>query len=415
MGKKSKARKDKYGRTLRKGECYRPKEDRYCYNYMDVRGVRRFIYANDLAVLRAKIDELRRDQLDGIDQYLAGHTTLNQAFDRYMRLKTSIRRTTKANYIMMYNAHVRKGFGERIISEIKYSDVKYFYNQLVEEDGIAPTTVGTIHSCLLPTFEMAVRDDILRRNPAFGVFKEFNSGQGKNKGIRHALTIEQQQAFLNFIKDHPVYDHWWPVFMVLLGTGLRIGEFTGLRWEDISLERRMISVNHQVVRVRRHKSDNTNVLGISIPKTNCGNRDIPMIDLVKEAFEQVYDEQMILGFNETEIEGMSGFIFKNANDNVLGEQNVNSAISRIVESYNMQEDVKAGKEKREPVFLPKFSCHVLRHTFATRLCENESNLKSIQTIMGHANIRTTMDIYAEATKEKKQESMQKLSDAWKEF
>ena len=72
-------------------------------------------------------------------------------------------------------------------------------------------------------------------------------------------------------------------------------------------------------------------------------------------------------------------------------------------------DAIAKEEKRDPVMLPKFSAHNLRHTFCTRLCENESNLKVIQDIMGHKDIQTTMDIYAECTQEKKQEVVTKLT------
>ena len=81
----------------------------------------------------------------------------------------------------------------------------------------------------------------------------------------------------------------------------------------------------------------------------------------------------------------------------------------------MDEMGKADKQHREPLLLPRFSCHQLRHTFCTRFCENESNLKVIQDVMGHKDIKTTMNIYAEATSDKKREAMQKLSAAWKEF
>lgn len=174
--------------------------------------------------VREKEDELKRDQLDGIENYVAGHVTINEAFDRYLKIKTSLRRTTRANYEMMYDKHVRKGFGERYIGDIKFSDVRLFYNQLVEEDGINPNTVGTIHCCLHPVFEMAVRDNIIRRNPSDGVLREMSDSMGKNKGVRNALTIEQQQTFMSYIKDHPTYGHWWPAFMVLLGTGCRCGD-----------------------------------------------------------------------------------------------------------------------------------------------------------------------------------------------
>ena len=90
-------------------------------------------------------------------------------------------------------------------------------------------------------------------------------------------------------------------------------------------------------------------------------------------------------------------------------QSVNRTIKRIVCSHNSDEVVKAKRERREPAILPDFSCHHLRHTFCTRLCEHETNLKVIQDIMGHRNIETTMDIYAEATDQKKQESFNNLS------
>ena len=71
--------------------------------------------------------------------------------------------------------------------------------------------------------------------------------------------------------------------------------------------------------------------------------------------------------------------------------------------------VEAKKQHREAVLLPDFSAHHLRHTFCTRLYEKETNLKVIQSVMGHKDIQTTMDIYAEATEEKKQESFERLA------
>ncbi len=74
-----------------------------------------------------------------------------------------------------------------------------------------------------------------------------------------------------------------------------------------------------------------------------------------------------------------------------------------------KEELQAIGEKREPIILPRFSCHVIRHTFCTRLCENETNLKVIQDVMGHKDIQTTMDIYAEVSEQKKKDSFEKLN------
>ena len=103
-----KSRKDNKGRVLRKGEGYRANDKRYQYTYLDSRGTRRYIYAKDLAKLREREEEIKRDQLEGIDNYVAGHITVNEVFDRCMAVKTNLRRTTRANYELMYKISIMK-------------------------------------------------------------------------------------------------------------------------------------------------------------------------------------------------------------------------------------------------------------------------------------------------------------------
>ena len=411
----AKARKDNRGRALRKGESQRT-DNTYVYTYTDPFKKRRFVYAKDLQTLREKQDKLKREQLDGLDSYLAGNATLNFVFDRYMSTKYDLRKTTRSNYLYMYNHFVRDGFGERLIAELKYSDVKYFYLYLLNDKGLQANTVDTIHTILHPTFQLAVRDDIIRKNPSDGVMAEIKRKAGKNKGIRHALTIQQQRAFLNYIANEPVFEHWLPLFTVLLGTGCRIGEVIGLRWQDVDYENRIININHSVVYYAvAGAPTKKSVFQVSLPKTEAGIRDVPMMDEVYEALQQEYEYQRENGFNSTTIDGMTGFIFCNRFGNVHNPQTVNRTIKRILENYNAEEILNAKKERRQPIILPHFSCHHLRHTFCTRLCENESNLKVIQAVMGHANIETTMDIYAEATAEKKKEVIENLSKNIKLF
>jgi integrase len=213
---------------------------------------------------------------------------------------------------------------------------------------------------------------------------------------------------MDYIAVHPVYYHWWPLFTVLLGTGCRIGEALGLRWEDLDYDKRTISINHSLV-YYPVGNDRSTTLHISKPKTEAGIRLIPMLDSVKDAFDMIREEQKEEGWEQIEIDGMTGFIFYNRFGNALNPACVNRTIKRIVSSYNAEEEVNAKKERREPLLLPNFSAHILRHTFCTRLCENETNLKVIQSVMGHKDIQTTMDIYAEATEEKKQETFERLA------
>ena len=108
------------------------------------------------------------------------------------------------------------------------------------------------------------------------------------------------------------------------------------------------------------------------------------------------------------VDGYSGFIFLNNSGKVFTPATVFDAIRRIVAEYNQEEESLAQFEHRPPCYLPNFSSHILRHTFCTRMCENEPNIKVVQDVMGHRNIRTTMDVYNEATAKKKQETFTSL-------
>ena len=403
------ARKDLRGRALKKGEIQRASDGRYVYTYTDPLGRRKYVYAQDLTTLREKEQKLMRDQLDGLDLYAAGKATINDTFDRYMATKYDLRESTRSNYLYTYDHFIRDDFGRKKIVDIKFSDVLHYYYYLLNEKDIALGTLDSIHCLLHPTFQLAVRDDIIRKNPSDGVKREISKKTGKNRGIRHALTIDQQRAYMEYIAGHPIFYHWWPIFTVLLGTGCRIGECLGLRWEDLDFDNRMISVNHCIVYYQEEESGKS-VMKVSKPKTDAGIRTIPMLDVVKDAFEMEREEQEETGFNDQVIDGMTGFIFQNRYGDVPNPQAVNHTIKRIISSYNAEEVLNAKKEKREPLIIPDFSCHHLRHTFATRLCEAETNLKVVQSVMGHRNIETTMDIYAEATDKKKRESFQDLAD-----
>jgi Site-specific recombinase XerD len=403
----AKARKDHRGRALWRGESQRKSDFSYVYTYTDPFGRRRYIYAKELKTLREKENKLKKDQLDGLDIYVAGSASINYVFDRYISTKYDLRKSTRANYIYMYDRFVRDGFGTRKIGDIKYSDIRYFYYYLLNECNLQANTVDSIHTMLHPTFQLAVRDEIIRNNPTSGVMAEIKKKAGKNKGIRHALTLEQQRAFINYIESNPIYFHWWPLFTVLLGTGGRIGEIIGLRWEDVDFENRLLNINHSVSYYARE--DRKSYFGVSLPKTDAGIRIIPMMERVYEAFQEEYEVQKENGFNSTIVDGMTGFVFCNRFGGIHNPQTVNKAIKRIRENYNAEEIVKAKKEKRQPVIIPHFSCHHLRHTFCTRFCEQETNIKVIQSVMGHANIETTMNIYAEATDEKKTEAITNLS------
>lgn len=405
------SRKDPRGYVLRKGEGYRKDKKRYIFQYLDNDRHHVTLYADSLEELREKEDQIIADRVDNIHSYVAGKVDLNYIFDRYMSLKYYLKPSTKLNYKYMYDHFVRDSFGKTLVKDIRYSDVKRFYCELLEDKGIKPITLDNINTLIHPALGMAVKDGIIRSNPANGVMGEIKKSNlwDKGTGVRHALTVDQGKAFLNYVQHSETYNHWFPMFIVFFGTGMRVGEVCSLRWDDISFEKREIYVNHTAVMLR---DPNGFQLHISTPKTGKSKRVIPMMDNVYDALSEEYERQRLIGFSTYELDEMTGFVFINRYGRIYQQGVINKAIARITNEYNTQEMLEAAKEKRRPLLIPHFSCHHIRHTFCTRMCENEANIKAIQDIMGHSDVQTTLNIYAEATDKVKQEAIQSLQNGW---
>ncbi len=424
----AKSRRDNRGRILRKGECQR-KDNTYVFTYMDVMKKRRYVYAPDLVTLRRKEDAITEARLTGINIYAADTVTVNKMFDKFISMKrNSIRDTTYVDYMIQYNCHVRNSIGTYKIGNVKYSDVKCFYLHLLKEEGLANASVKSIHNILRQVFQLAVKDGIIRSNPADGVLSDIkipsgitintyrNKCNGEEEKV-NVLTVKQQKEFINYVGNTPFYCHLYPIFTVMLGTGCRIGEVAGLTWNDVDLKNKNININHSVgygyVSTSDNSEDKFNVKWYVHPtKTSSGNRDIPMIDVVYDVLAELYQHRKKCGFS---IDGMTDFVFLNKNNSLYTSYLLNKSIKRIVKAYNTEAVRRPEKHSTEPFLLPYFTCHTLRHTFCTRLCEQESNLKVIQSIMGHANISITMNVYAAATEDKKKESINNLSEKFNDL
>lgn len=229
--------------------------------------------------------------------------------------------------------------------------------------------------------ELGVEDDYLRYNPADNALKELKKAHNNDSEKRRALTLPEQEVFEAFLSKQGQYHRWFPIFTVMLWTGLRVGETVGLRWCDIDLGEETISVNHTLIYYSRGKEDGCS-FAINTPKTEAGKRTIPMLPKVKEAF-----------LLEKQYQGT-----------------LNKALRRIIRDCNYG---VLDTGKKDAVTLPRFSNHTLRHTFTTRMCEAGVNIKAMQDILGHADAETTMDIYADATKELKKAELINFEDYFK--
>jgi integrase len=195
------------------------------------------VYAKTLDELREKEVDVLRDILDGI-RADKNNLTINDLYYRWIQLKKGLKANTFQNYQYMYKQFVEPDFGEMHIVDLKRTDIRAFYNSLADCQHLKANTIDNIHTVLHQVLELAVEDEYLRYNPADNALKELKKAHNYDTERKRALTIKEQGLFEDFLSKEGRYHKWYPIFIIMLYTGMRVGEITGLRWDDI-LERRV--------------------------------------------------------------------------------------------------------------------------------------------------------------------------------
>lgn len=408
MIKKNIRRKDKKGIVLKDGESQR-KNGTYDYRYMTKDGKRHAIYAKSLNELREKENQLILDSDAGLKPS-DKRKTINDIYHLFVELKKGVKDNTMRNYCYMYERFVEPDFGNMRLCDLKKTDVRRFYNRLADERLLKIRSIENIHTVLYQVFELAVEEGYLKTNLSTNCIGDLKKSHNYEQPKKFALTMDEQLLFEQFLENSRQYNHWQPIFIVMLYTGMRVGEVTGLRWSDIDFEKNEINVNHTLV----YYSHEKNGCGFSVnsPKTPNSYRSIPMVKKVRDALLKQKENMDILesrGVNLNKvIDGYTNFVFINRNGNLQNPTLLNKTLFRIMRDCNDEVLEKSFDENGDITLLPRFSCHNLRHTFATRLIEKGTNLKVAQDVLGHTDIRTTMNIYVDATNDLKNREMQKF-------
>lgn len=381
----SEKRKDSKGRILRTGESQR-KDLTYQFRYTDVTGKRRTIYAKDLKELRKQEEKIQKDIDDGI-HYCEGNINVIELVERYVSLKQGVRHATKVGYNFVLNLIRKEDFCYRRINTIKTSDAKLWFMKL-QKDGRGYSTITSVRGVVKPAFQMACDEDIIRKNPfAFSLAGVVVNDSKK----REALTPEEQNIFMTFVKEDPHYSRYYDEFNVLLGTGMRVSEFCGLTKDDLDFENRRIFVGKQLVK------ENKGAYHVEKTKTESGVRYIPMTDAVYESLQNILKNRK-KPRKEMMVDGYTGFI--------LLDQKCNPKVALHLD-HHMQWTMKKYRRTREEP-LPTITPHVLRHTFCTNMANAGMDLKSLQYLMGHADAGVTMNVYTHASYAHAEQSMQKI-------
>ena len=391
-------RKDHKNRLLREGESQN-KDGRYRYSYYE-NGKQKSFYSwkleptdklpagkKECVSLREQIEKLQKKQLL-YGKYSESSYTVLDLVERYVGLKTGVRKSTQAGYKTVINVLKKEEFGSRKISDIRISDAKLWLIQM-QKSGRGYSSIHTIRGVLRPAFQMAVDDDVLLKNP----FEFQLATIIINDSIRReAITKKQERMFLKFIKDDPHFSKYYEGVYILFKTGMRISEFCGLTIRDIDMKERTIDINHQLQRL----SDMEYI--IEPTKTNAGKRVLPMTQDVYECFQTILKNRKAPK-KEPMIDKNVGFLYLDKNGMPMVALHWQKYFDHICEKYN--------KIYREQI--PKITPHVCRHTYCTNMALAGMNPKTLQYLMGHSEIGVTLDVYTHVSFEDARDEVEKMN------
>ncbi len=278
-------------------------------------------------------------------------------------------------------------FGKKKIADIKTSEAKMWLIEL-QDGGRSYSSIHSIRGVVRPAFEMAVEDDLLRKNPFdFELATVLINDSVK----RDALTAKQERDFLKFIKEDEYFNQFHDGMFILFKTGLRISELCGLTIRDIDLQERTIDINKQLQYTGGKKAY------IEQTKTTAGTRVLPMSDEVYEAFKRIISSRKKPKVEQM-IDGVSGFLFLDDKGKPMLAYQWEKKFQHSVEKYN----------KIYKVELPKITPHICRHTYCTNMAKSGIAVKTLQYLMGHADIATTLNVYTHLKLEDAKDELEQM-------
>ncbi len=288
--------------------------------------------------------------------------------------KASVKPSTYAKYAMSLDRHIKPVLGSCHPSALSTDMVELFKNELLIKQGLSAKTVRDI----LMVLKMVIQ---FTRKSIPGTIQEIDIIYPKmRKQEMRVLTRREQETLVDYLESD--MDLCKFGVYLALATGLRIGELCALRWKDISLENRTVTVSATVQRIKNfgNANDKKTTLYFGTPKSDSSIRTIPLtgrtLTLCKQFMPPIADTFILTG--------TTGFMDP-----------------RTLQ-YRFQHYMK-------DCSLEGVHFHTLRHTFATRCVEVGFETKSLSEVLGHANTSITLNRYVHSSIELKRENMSKLS------
>lgn len=350
-------------------------------------------YGKTQKSVKEKLESYKRQHyLQNI--YVDDTITVEQWFYTYMfdYKKGKVKDSTLERYESIYRLYILNSIlGKVKLSKLNVTTLQRYYNFLLEK-GVPNSTLKSINTHLKPCLSEAEKQDYIPKNYA----KLVDIPKSNNKtNATQVLTLNQQKIFVQNIKGHKLES----LFLLALGTGLRLGEILGLKWSDIDFKNKLLTVNRSIRRVCEIDKNLKKTYKIieTTPKTKNSYRTVPIPDDILIMLKKHKKSQELEIIKASDLYNHSDYVFCNQYGYLLDSKKPNRNLSSILKNLGI-----------EPI---KF--HGLRKTYATRLFENNVQPKTVQALLGHSDIGITLNIYTEVMSEVKFDAVSKINDIFK--
>ena len=382
MGKDLKGKELGVGITQRKNGTYQGR-------YKDRFGNSKTIYSK-------KLSELRKDLAVKIaenETFVSVRETvkLDNWFNQWIKIykEKSVRPNTLREYTHIYNKNISPFIGNRNINSLVKSDIQRIIT-LAHTNGYGYERQNKIKVILSDLMARALEDNLISKNPVLGS-KVIDMKESKAK----SLTLEEQNIFFEYCKN-TFYDN---MFNVAVNTGMRPGELFALTESDIDFENGFIDVNKTLV-YQKYLTDTRKTFHLEEPKTKQSYRKVPINSVCKIYLERQIQQKAIVSSKRPKEQ--NDFLFTTKYNTPINSVIYSDAIHAVIREINL---LRPNND-----LFKNFSGHTFRHTFATRCFEHEIDPKVVQSYLGHASVKMTLDLYTHVTKEKSFNDIEKLVD-----
>lgn len=365
----------------KRGEnIYKRKDGRYEGRYVIGRssaGHTRFgyVYGTHYADVKKELMMRKMVQLENQGKTSSNGITLNKWMERYLNneVHLQLKPSTLTMYRMIAQRYILPHIGYSLVSGITPATVREMVDVLNRKE-FAPNTIAGAVRLLSSALNRAQDEGLIARNPC----RNIRLGQQEQKEQR-VLTKAEQEHIRQIACEKN-----YPAIIMGLYTGMRLGEICALRWEDIDWERQTISVRRTAQRVSKTTPaahEPKTEITIGTPKSHTSRRVIPLMPRLLEMLKT--QKKM----------SVSTYIV--------------SADNRPADPRQLQRQLKSVVSQLQ---LEEVHFHTLRHTFATRLLELGTDVKTVSVLLGHSSARITLDFYAHSLLDQQRMAVNRLMD-----